>query len=98
MKVFRCSIYLIICFVFVSCSARIEQVVADDRSTTGTVNINVASVDELEKLPHIGKKTAESIVEFRQLNGPFRRVEHLMQIRGISEERFAELRPFIKTE
>ena len=46
----------------------------------------------------IGRKTAESIVEFREANGPFRRVEHLMQIRGISEERFLELRPFIKTK
>ena len=49
-------------------------------------------------LPHIGRKTAEAIVEFRTLNGPFRRPENLMQIRGVSETRFAELRPYIKTE
>ena len=98
MKVFRCSIYLIICIILAACSVRIEKGVADNRSTTGNVNINTATVDELENLPHIGHKTAESIVEFREANGPFRRVEHLMQIRGISEERFLALRPFIKTE
>lgn len=62
------------------------------------VNINTASVEELERLPRIGRKTAEAIVEFRTLNGPYRRPEHLMQIRGISEKRFLEIRGLIKTQ
>jgi competence protein ComEA len=62
------------------------------------VNINTATVADLEALPHIGPKTAEAIVKFRDDNGPFRRIEYLMQIRGISEKRLAELRPFIKAE
>lgn len=62
------------------------------------VNINTASVGELESLPHIGRKTAEAIVEFRTVNGPFRRPEHLMQIRGVSEKRFLEMRQFLRTE
>lgn len=62
------------------------------------MNINTATVGELEHLPYVGRKTAEAIVEFRNLNGPFRRVEQLMQIRGISEERFAALRSHIKIE
>ena len=62
------------------------------------VNINTATVDEIEKLPHIGRKTAEAIIEFRTVNGPFRRVESVMQIRGLSEVRFAELRPYIRVE
>jgi competence ComEA-like helix-hairpin-helix protein len=62
------------------------------------ININTATVAELEKLPHIGRKTAEAIVDFREQNGPFRRVEHIMQIRGISETRFAELGPYLKIE
>lgn len=62
------------------------------------ININAASIDELEKLPHIGRKTADSIVQFRTENGPFRRTEHLLQIRGISEKRFLELRQYLRTE
>lgn len=62
------------------------------------ININTATAEELERLPYIGRKTAEAIVEFRTVNGPFRRPEHLMQIRGVSETRFAEMRPYIKTE
>jgi competence ComEA-like helix-hairpin-helix protein len=60
------------------------------------ININTATADELEKLPHIGRKTAEAIVEFRVEHGAFRRVEHLMLIRGVSEARFAEIRPLMR--
>lgn len=85
--------------VLFSCStAEVYKPAANTVASTEAININTATVDELEKLPHIGRKTAESIVEFRTANGPFRRAEHLMQIRGVSEERFLELRPFIKTE
>lgn len=62
------------------------------------ININTATVDDLEKFPNIGRKTAQSIVQFRNENGPFRRPEHLLQIRGISEKRFNEFRQYIKTE
>lgn len=67
-------------------------------ASTATININTATAVELEKLPHIGQKTAEMIVQFRAENGPFRRVEQIMQIRGISETRFTEIRQYLKTE
>ncbi len=62
------------------------------------ININTATVYELERLPGIGEKTAEAIVQFRTENGPFRRAEHVLQIRGISEKRFNEFRHLIKTQ
>ncbi|MBK6723357.1 MAG: helix-hairpin-helix domain-containing protein [Acidobacteria bacterium] len=82
-----------------ACSERFEydRVVAIDPSPN-SININIASADELEKLPGIGRKTADTIISFRNENGPFRRVEHLMLIRGISEDRFIELRPHIRAE
>lgn len=92
-------IFLILAIVSSGCSSRIEYSSAKaDTPLSNAININTATVDELEKLPHIGRKTAEAIVEFRTVNGPFRRVEHLMQIRGVSEERFASLRSLIKIE
>ena len=66
--------------------------------TQNAININTATADELEKLPHIGRKTAETIVRFREENGPFRRTEHVMQIRGISEKRFLEMRQYLRSE
>lgn len=52
------------------------------------ININTASVAELEKLPGIGPGIAERIVAYRQEHGLFRRAEHLMMLRGISERKF----------
>ena len=62
------------------------------------VNINTASVIELEKLPHIGKQTAQQIVEHREKFGKFRKPEHLMFVRGISDRRFREIGSLIKVE
>lgn len=57
------------------------------------VNINTASAKELDALPGIGAKTAALIVEYRQKNGPFRRIEELMNVRGMGEKSFLKLKP-----
>lgn len=92
---------LMIIVFTLSCSTRQSYVPSVDGRTeirVDALNINTASADDLEKLPHIGRKTAENIVRFREENGPFRRPEHFLQIRGISEKRFLELRPYLRTE
>jgi competence ComEA-like helix-hairpin-helix protein len=82
-----------------ACTSRVEYLASNTAQPAQyAININTATVDELQHIPHIGLKTAETIVGFRTENGPFRRPEHLMQIRGISEKRFAEIRQFIRTE
>jgi competence ComEA-like helix-hairpin-helix protein len=62
------------------------------------INVNSASVTELQELPGVGKVLAERIVEYRDKYGPFRRAEHLMLVRGISESKFRELEPMITVE
>jgi competence protein ComEA len=62
------------------------------------ISVNRASREELEKLPGIGPALAARIVEHRERFGPFRRAEHLMLVRGISERRFRQLRPFVVAE
>jgi competence ComEA-like helix-hairpin-helix protein len=94
------TIAILFVFALVSgCSSRVayEQHASAD-SIQNAININTATADELDRLPHVGRKTAEKVIQFREQNGPFRRVEHIMQIRGISEKRFAEIRQYIKTE
>jgi competence ComEA-like helix-hairpin-helix protein len=56
------------------------------------VNINTAGVDELVALPGIGKAYAERIVEYRQKNGPFKKVEDVLNVRGIGEKTFERIR------
>ena len=62
------------------------------------VNINAASITELEKLPGVGRGLAARIVAHRAEYGPFRRPEHLMMVRGISDRRFRAMRALITTE
>jgi len=62
------------------------------------ININTAPASELELLPGIGKALAARIIEQREKYGPFRRVEHLIIVRGISDKRFHALREFITVD
>lgn len=62
---------------------------------TPLININTASAEELERLPGIGKGLAARVVAFRQQYGRFRRAEHLLMVRGISDRRFRALRALI---
>lgn len=81
-----------------ACSSRVEYEPLRAEPSAGAMNINTATTEELEELPGVGRKTAETIVNFRTDSGPFRRVEHLMLIRGISERRFVELKPLVRVE
>jgi competence ComEA-like helix-hairpin-helix protein len=96
---YRIILILILFLMMTGCTS---HVVYEEHTSVAAVqsalNINTATAEELESLPYIGRKTAEKIVQFRAENGSFRRVEHLMQIRGISEKRFLEIQPFLKAE
>ena len=58
-----------------------------------TVNLNTATLTELEALPGIGAKTAARIVDYRQKRGPFKKIEELMNVQGIGEKSFLKLKP-----
>lgn len=68
------------------------------RQDTPPLSINEASREELESLPGIGPALAARIVEHRERYGRFRRAEHLLLVRGISERRFLQLRPYVTAE
>lgn len=62
------------------------------------VDLNTATIEELEQLPGIGPTTAQAIVRFRKKSGPFQRVEDLLAIRRISKARLEKLRPYVTVE
>jgi competence protein ComEA len=59
------------------------------------INLNTATVDQLETLPGIGRKTAERIIEYRTKAGGFKRIEDLMNVKGIGEKSFLKLKPLV---
>ncbi len=61
-------------------------------------NLNTATREELAGLPGIGQTMAARIIAHRERYGPFRRAEHLMMVRGISDRRFRQLRALVGVE
>ncbi len=59
------------------------------------IDLNTATVKQLEQLPGVGPTTAKAIVEFRAKTGRFQRVTDLLVIRGISESKLKKMRPYI---
>ena len=57
------------------------------------VNLNTATQAQLETLPGIGAKAAQRILEYRQKNGSFKKLEDLMNVKGIGEKSFLKLKP-----
>lgn len=62
---------------------------------TTTININTASATELESLPGVGPALATRIIQYREQNGPFRTVDELAIVSGISERMVNEMRDLI---
>ena len=60
-----------------------------------SIDLNAATIKELEELPGVGPTTAKAIVQFRTKSGRFHRVEDLLAVRGISESKLAKLRPYV---
>lgn len=91
-----------LCCLMICCELKqSKQVLSTENrvlASGSVVNINTAKASELEKLPNIGAKTAQAIIEHREKFGKFRKPEHLMLVPRISDKRFREIRHLIKAE
>ena len=67
---------------------------ADKQPPAKPLDLNTATIEQLEQLPGVGPRTAQEIVKFRERSGPFRRVEDLLAIRGITKRKLEKLRPY----
>ena len=60
--------------------------------STDVVNLNSATAAQIASLPGIGPKTAELVVQYRTKNGPFKKIEEIMNVRGIGEKSFLRIK------
>ena len=59
------------------------------------VNLNTATLEELQKLPQVGPKVAQLIIDYRKQNGNFKKIEDIMKVRGIGEKTFARMKDML---
>ena len=85
---------LVFAFVGVAGSAPVSEASLDGEAST-RINVNTASSSELQALPGIGPKKAGAIVAYREANGPFKRVDDLVEVKGIGPKTLAKLRPLV---
>jgi competence protein ComEA len=76
-------------------AAPAKAAAAAKATSTSPVNLNTATQAQLETLPGIGAKAAQRILEYRQKNGSFKKIEDLMNVKGIGEKAFLKLKPLL---
>jgi len=59
------------------------------------VDINSATLEQLDTLPEIGEKTAQVIIDYRNANGPFTRIEDILDVPGIGQATFDSIKDLI---
>ncbi len=68
------------------------------KTPTGPININTATVEELDALPGIGPAIGQRIVDYRTQNGPFQKIEDIKQVRGIGDAIFEQIKDLITVQ
>jgi competence protein ComEA len=66
-----------------------------EKAATPQTNLNTADAPTLQKLPGVGPAMAARILEYREKNGGFKKIEDLMNVKGVGEKTFLKLKPLI---
>lgn len=80
---------------YAGAAAKAAGAMAGSEMAQAKVNLNSADALQLASLPGIGEVTAQAIVDYRDKNGPFQKVEDLMQVKGIGEKKMEALRDLV---
>lgn len=65
-------------------------------ATSGIVDLNSASLSDLDSLPGVGPSTAQAIIDYRVANGPYASVDDLLNVRGIGPSKLAAMRARVR--
>lgn len=76
----------------------VTSVSAKKKNLEGIVNINISSIKTLSTLPGINKKRARAIVEYRENNGDFDKIEDITKVKGIGKKTLKKIQDYIAVE
>jgi competence protein ComEA len=68
---------------------------AGEKIAAEKINLNTGTLDDLQKLTGVGPKIAQRILDFRKQNGPFKKIEDLMKVKGIGEKTFGKFKDML---
>lgn len=91
-------ISIILCSLNCSQPEQSQQLNTEKQVSATAIDINLATLEQLERLPKIGKGIAKNIVEHREKYGKFRKVEHLILVKKMSDNKFREIKDLVKIE
>lgn len=96
MRRFMCALAIACAWLLVTPVTAQEKAAAKPAASAASpLNLNTATTAQIATLPGIGPKVAQRIVEHRQKNGGFKKIEELMNIKGIGEKSFLKLKALV---
>jgi competence protein ComEA len=91
-KKIRIASALILCLAMALSSVSVLAQKSSGAQNSEKINLNSATVEQLQTLPGIGPAIAKSIVEHRAKSGKFNRIEEIINIKGVGEKKFQKIK------
>ena len=78
--------------------SEVMEKIATENIAMEKININTASLEELQQIAGIGPQLAQKVIDYREASGPFQKAEDIMKIKGIGSKLFEASKEIITVE